>query len=142
MVGVEVISFFLSVPGRPVFVFFPEVGASFKHDGFKLPEAIMFETGTNLWKKYEHWPPWYGQKKTYYFNTNHTLSTSPPADPKASNEFISDPSKPVPYMEKCETGMTREYMVADQRFVANRNDVLVYQTVPFAENTVYAGAVQ
>jgi putative CocE/NonD family hydrolase len=55
---------------------------------------------------------------------------------------VSDPNKPVPYMVNCETGMTKEYMVADQRFASTRPDVLVYESESMEENTTYAGAIQ
>ena len=46
----------------------------------------------------------------------------------AFDEYVSDPAKPVPFIDKTCIGMTREYMIADQRFAARRPDVLVYQT--------------
>ena len=44
------------------------------------------------------------------------------------DEYVSDPAKPVPFIDKIGIGMSPEYMVADQRFAARRPDVLVYQT--------------
>ena len=41
---------------------------------------------------------------------------------------MSDPAKPVPYINYVAIGMTREHMVDDQRFASMRPDVLVYQT--------------
>jgi putative CocE/NonD family hydrolase len=105
---------------------------------YKPTEAIMFETGTNVWKKYDQWPPKNSTKQTYYLSSGKLLS-----EPSSSSEiFVSDPKKPVPYMVNCETGMTKEYMVADQRFAATRPDVLVFQTSTLSEDMTYSGPVE
>ncbi len=101
-------------------------------------EAIMFETGTNVWKRYAQWPPAQATKKTYYLNANGSLSNQPS---ESKLDFVSDPNKPVPYMVKCETGMSKEYMVADQRFASTRPDVLVYQTTASSEDITYCGPI-
>lgn len=104
---------------------------------YKPTEAIMFETGTNSWKKYDYWPPRNSTPQTYYLSAGKLLS-----EPSTSAEtFISDPKKPVPYMVNCETGMTKEYMVADQRFAAARPDVLVFQTEPQTADITYSGPI-
>jgi predicted acyl esterase len=38
--------------------------------------------------------------------------------------------------------MTKEYMVADQRFCFNQTRVLVYESENMEENTTYTGAIQ
>ena len=55
--------------------------------------------------------------------------------------YVSDPARPVPFIEDVEIGMTREYMVADQRFASRRPDVLVYQTEPLEEELTLAGPI-
>jgi putative CocE/NonD family hydrolase len=62
-----------------------------------------------------------------------------PAD--AFDEYVSDPAKPVPFIEETNVGMTIEYMVDDQRFAARRPDVLVYQTQPLEEDVTVAGPI-
>lgn len=106
---------------------------------YKPTEAIVFETGTNEWKKYESWPPQNTINETYYLGPKSKLTKSAN---ETAEEFVSDPNKPVPYMVNCETGMTKEYMVADQRFASTRPDVLVYESESMEENTTYAGAIQ
>ena len=54
---------------------------------------------------------------------------------------MSDPAKPVPYIGYTAIGMTREYMVDDQRFAATRPDVLVYQTDVLEEDVTFAGPI-
>src|SRR5262249_56475582 len=55
------------------------------------------------------------------------------------DEYVSDPAKPVPYIDKVGIRMLPEYMVADQRFAARRPDVLVYQTDVLEEDVTLAG---
>src|SRR5207244_1265671 len=44
------------------------------------------------------------------------------------DEYVSDPAKPVPFIDKIAIGMLPEYMVGDQRFAGRRTDVLVFET--------------
>jgi putative CocE/NonD family hydrolase len=106
---------------------------------YKPKEAMVFETGTNEWKKYESWPPQNTVNETFYLGPKGKLTKSAN---ESAEEFISDPNKPVPYMANCETGMTKEYMVADQRFASARPDVLIYESESMEENTTYAGSIQ
>ena len=105
----------------------------------KLPEAYVFETGSNKWKTYEQWPPATAHIESLYLDSNGNLSFTAPADSKSFDEYVSDPSKPVPFINNIAIGMTREYMVDDQRFVARRPDVLVYQTPALTEELTVAG---
>jgi predicted acyl esterase len=45
-------------------------------------------------------------------------------------------------MVKCETGMSKEYMVADQRFASTRPDVLAYQTTATNDEITYCGPIE
>jgi len=60
---------------------------------------------------------------------------------EAFDEYVSDPAKPVPFVEETSIGMTIEYMVADQRFAARRPDVVAYQTEPLEEDVTIAGPI-
>ena len=52
------------------------------------------------------------------------------AEPRGDgfDEYVSDPAKPVPFIDQIAIGMTGDYMVQDQRFASRRPDVLVYET--------------
>lgn len=109
----------------------------------KLPEAYVFETGSNRWRTYTEWPPRAAQPRAIYLREDGKLSFDPPANERdAFDEYVSDPNKPVPYINGIAIGMTREYMVEDQRFAARRPDVLVYQTEPLAQDLTAAGPVR
>jgi putative CocE/NonD family hydrolase len=109
----------------------------------KHPKAWVFETGTNQWRRYDAWPPKQAQRKTLYFHPKGRLSFDPPAPQSGSeddhDEYVSDPAKPVPFIDKIELGMAVEYMVEDQRFAARRPDVLVYSTGVLEEDVTLAG---
>ncbi len=105
----------------------------------KLPEAYVFETGSNKWKTYDQWPPANARTQNLYFNANGKLSFTEPSDSNSFDEYVSDPARPVPFINNIAIGMTREYMVDDQRFAARRPDVLVYQTDVLTEDITVAG---
>ena len=108
----------------------------------KLPKAYVFETGTNVWRRYSAWPPKEAEAKTLYFRAGGGLSFDPPAsDSPAFDEYISDPAKPVPFINYVSTTVPQEYMVSDQRFASSRTDVLVYQTPVLQEDVSIAGPV-
>ncbi len=106
-----------------------------------LPEeASVFETGTNRWRGFDHWPPAGVQETRFYLDPGGSLRSTPAAS-AGSDEFVSDPAKPVPYMDGVVTERPVEYMVADQRFASRRPDVLVYQTEPLDRDLTAAGPI-
>ena len=109
----------------------------------KLPKALMFESGSNVWRRYDAWPPAESLAKQLYFHANGKLSFSPQTETGslAFDEFASDPARPVPYIPQVSNRMTREYMVMDQRHASTRPDVQVYVTEELAEDVVIAGPV-
>jgi uncharacterized protein len=125
-------------------IIFPFFEQHLKGNGdAKLPKAYMFETGSNLWRQYDAWPPKNAEKKTLYLHGNGKLSFDAPADPQTSfDEYVSDPMHPVPFIPYTDLGRTeQEYMVADQRGYARRPDVLVYQSDPLEDDVTLAGPV-
>lgn len=91
-----------------------------------LPEAYVFETGSNRWVTHASWPPLQSEPTKFFFRGKGGLGTTP--DSKAGSErYTSNPAKPVPYTEDIHLRRTREYMTDDQRFAARRPDVLVYE---------------
>lgn len=109
-----------------------------------LPKVSIFETGTNQWQHYDAWPPQAAQPKSLYFHPAGKLAWQPPAEAAAPgyDEYVSDPAKPVPYIERVETGMATTYMTADQRFAGRRTDVLVYQTDELESDVTIVGPLE
>ena len=119
-------------------------------DTLGLPEATVFETGTNQWKQYNTWPPAEAKQISFYLREKRGISIKKPvgeagvlADPSASfDEYLSDPAKPVPYIDGVYGSRENQYMVSDQRFAAQRPDVLTYQTDILSEAITVTGRLK
>ncbi|MBV8631173.1 MAG: CocE/NonD family hydrolase, partial [Silvibacterium sp.] len=120
---------------------FPFFEYYLKDKGAQMPEAYMFETGTNVWRKYEAWPPPQAKAKMLYFRGGSKLSFDSPGANEGSDAYVSDPARPVPFVGYVTDTVPQRYMVDDQRFAATRPDVLVYQTDPLAEDVTIAGPI-
>ncbi|MDQ1089317.1 CocE/NonD family hydrolase [Siphonobacter sp. SORGH_AS_1065] len=108
----------------------------------QLPKAYIFETGSNVWKKYDAWPPKQSQEKNLYFHANGKLSfEAPKATPTSFMEYLSDPSKSVPFTSEIRNVRGADFMYEDQRFAATRPDVLVYESDVLAEDVIISGNV-
>jgi uncharacterized protein len=110
--------------------------------GKELAKANVFETGTNVWRRYPAWPPATAKTRTIYFRAGGTLSFDPPAEGDGYDEYLSDPNKPVPFLGRVTQGVPHDYMTADQRFASTRPDVLTWATPPLEEDIVVAGPVR
>ena len=110
---------------------------------FNPPRALVFETGTNQWREHASWPPKGTTPYTLYFHAQGRLAGDPPPDDAASafDEYTSDPAKPVPYIAKTAVTLATDYPIADQRFAAQRPDVLVYETDVLGEDVTWAGPI-
>ncbi|HXD76303.1 MAG TPA: CocE/NonD family hydrolase, partial [Puia sp.] len=119
-----------------------------------LPEAMIFETGTNRWKTYPTWPP--AEAKPFKFllephfglsydasvaeaSAKETIQTSTSPD---YDEYVSDPAHPVPYVDGIHERRDNQYIVTDQRFAAERPDVLSYETAPLSADLTVTGRLR
>ena len=105
-----------------------------------LPEAYIFETGSNQWKKYDAWPPKNSAPIPFYLRENKQMSRSQPTETNF-DEYVSDPANPVPYIKGKYEGRNNEYMTDDQRFASERPDVLTYQTDTLAMDITISGKI-
>ncbi|HJS74496.1 MAG TPA: CocE/NonD family hydrolase, partial [Vicinamibacteria bacterium] len=106
----------------------------------RLPEAYVFETGSNVWRKYADWPPPGAVTKKLYLRESEGLSFDPPTG-EGFDSYVSDPDKPVPFSAETRTTQGHLWMIEDQRFAASRPDVLVYESDVLAEDVTIAGPV-
>ncbi|WP_031425699.1 CocE/NonD family hydrolase [Flavimarina sp. Hel_I_48] len=115
-----------------------------KEDGkgeLDLPEAQMYDTGSNTWDSFTEWPAKAATQKTMYLGADQILSENAAGD--FENTFTSDPKKPVPYSEDIKMVFTpRKYMTDDQRFAARRPDVLVFETEVLEEDMTLSGPIK
>jgi putative CocE/NonD family hydrolase len=107
-----------------------------------LPGALVFETGSNVWRRFDAWPPRQAKPTTLYLQAEGGLGFQVPAARTGADAFSSDPAHPVPYTAGIEAEVSSPFMVEDQRFAARRPDVLVYQTPALAAPVTVAGPIQ
>ena len=110
-----------------------------KGDG-KFPKAWLFQTGLNQWRRFDSWPPKESRPEELFLDLTGKLSSQRPAV-AGFDEYTSDPNKPVPYVSFVTPGMVNTYMVEDQRFAANRPDVLVYKTEVLDHDVTVLGPI-
>lgn len=104
-----------------------------------IPEATIFVTGSNEWRKFDKWPPENVTEKNIYLMPEEIASFSAPSLKSSYDEYLSDPTHPVPYTEDVHTRRTTAYMTDDQRFASRRPDVMVYQTGVLTEDITFTG---
>ena len=120
---------------------FPFFEHYLKGKGESLPKAIVFETGSDLWRRFDAWPPKAATPKTLYFHADGKLSFDPPTEAKSEDEYLSDPNHPVPFVGYTTDTVPQRYMVDDQRFASYRPDVVTYETDPLTEDVTIAGPI-
>jgi putative CocE/NonD family hydrolase len=108
--------------------------------------AKMFESGSNVWKTYESWPPKGAKSTELYLHDDGSLSFSAPGSGEACRDYVSDPANPVPFRKR---PMSRTYATPDwawwesddQRFVDHRPDVLSYVSEPLKQDLTVTGKI-
>ncbi len=112
-----------------------------------FPEAMVFQTGSNQWEKYDSWPPRSARNQKLYLRPGGALSFDPPAgEGQPFDSYVSDPAHPVPYRHRPISptypgGAWPAWLVEDQRFVENRPDVLTWETEPLQADLRIAGGI-
>ena len=113
----------------------------------RFAEANCFQTGSNIWKAYESWPPKNTLLKKLYAAANHTAGFTKPSSLTGSVSYISDPASPVPYRTLpieatySEGSRWNTWHVEDQRFVTTRPDVVSFIMDSLSENVTITGKV-
>ncbi len=120
---------------------FPFFEHYLKGKGAAQPKAVVFETGTNVWRHFDEWPPKAATAKMLYFHAGGKLSFDPPTEVQSRDDYESDPNHPVPFVGYTTDTVPQRYMVDDQRFASERPDVLTYVTDPLEEDVTIAGPI-
>ena len=120
-----------------------------------LPPVLAFQTGSNEWQRLDHWPlacpaGCAQPMQRLYLQHDGALAFAAPlpdhGDEAASDSYVSDPTKPVPYRLRpirptyAKGSTWGQWLVDDQRLFADRPDVLTYQTPPLTRPVSIAGA--
>lgn len=106
----------------------------------EISPVTVFETGTNTWRHLSSWPSGCMSgcrmnPSPLYLNSGLKAEFTPPkAGDTSFDEYVSDPSKPVPYRARPilpvgANGSTwRQWLVDDQREASGRPDVVAFVT--------------
>ncbi len=102
------------------------------------PPVFIYNTGENHWDRLKNWPlacenGCAAPLKPLYLEAAFGLGFEKPgAGDAAADSYVSDPAKPVPYLPRpvrfADSDRWKPWLVTDQRIVADRTDVLTYQT--------------
>jgi putative CocE/NonD family hydrolase len=102
------------------------------------PPAFIYNTGENHWDRLNTWPLACDEQcrvpmKPLYLEAGFGLGFDKPTGSGATaDSYVSDPAKPVPYLPRpvrfSDSDRWKQWLVTDQRSVADRTDVLTYQT--------------
>jgi uncharacterized protein len=102
-----------------------------------LARATIYSPAEKRWQRFDTWPSACERGCTYplkalYLQADFKLSFKAPTGLREGDSYVSDPSKPVPYVPRplqfSDDDSWRTLLVRDQRFVDGRPDVLTYVT--------------
>jgi len=111
------------------------------------PEAMTFQTGANQWTSFDHWSPKEAVGTELFLRAGKKLAFEKPTG-NDSETYVSDPAGPVPYRKRpIEATYDQKgsgwytWLVADQRFLKDRNDVVTWQSEVLDKDLVVAGDI-
>jgi putative CocE/NonD family hydrolase len=117
--------------------------------GFDLEDTASFQTGSNTWKRYAHFPPAEAKNTPFILCGNHEIATGTTIcgeSRTSSVSYVSDPANPVPYRHRPiqptygKGSQWYTWMVEDQRFVTSRKDLAVWR-LPIDHDLTVTGEV-
>jgi hypothetical protein len=114
--------------------------------GFDLENTASFQTGSNTWKRYAHFPPAESQPTSLHLQGAGLLGWSDSAA-QASTSWVSDPANPVPYRHRpiqvtySEGSQWFNWLAEDQRFVTDRKDVALWKLPVLKKDLIVTGEV-
>jgi len=114
--------------------------------GFDLEDTASFQTGTNTWKRYAHFPPKESAPTSLHLQGDGLLSWSD-STAQAKTAYVSDPANPVPYRHRpiqptySDGSQWFNWMTEDQRFVTDRKDVAVWKLPVLKKDLILTGEV-
>jgi len=114
------------------------------------PPVFIYNTGENHWDRLKNWPlscevGCAAPLKPLYLEAGFGLGFDKPGDSgTAADSYVSDPAKPVPYLpcpvRFADSDRWMQWLVTDQRSVADRTDVLAYTTPVLTTAVKISGA--
>ncbi len=114
------------------------------------PEALTFQSGTNKWVSYDHWPPTEAVSRALFLRNSRKLSFEKAIEENEQgfDTYISDPANPVPYRKRPIQATYDPngsgwytWLVEDQRFLQGRKDLLSWQTETLGRDLIVSGDI-
>jgi putative CocE/NonD family hydrolase len=113
---------------------------------FDLVDTASFQTGSNTWKYYSHFPPRQSQVRPLYIEGGGVADWEKPTG-EASTAYTSDPADPVPYRHRpiqptySQGSEWYTWLAEDQRFVTARKDLAVWKLPVLTNDLTLTGEV-
>ena len=114
--------------------------------GFDLEDTASFQTGSNTWKRYAHFPPQASHTESLYLEASGELGWAAPAA-EARTSYASDPAHPVPYRARpiqptySADSQWYNWLTEDQRFATERKDVATWKLPVLTHDLTLTGEV-
>ncbi|WP_263358471.1 CocE/NonD family hydrolase [Acidicapsa ligni] len=114
--------------------------------GFDLEDTASFQTGSNTWKRYAHFPPADATKTSFCLSGTGVIAAGSPCTP-GKISYLSDPANPVPYRHRPiqptygSGSKWYTWMLEDQRFATDRKDVAVWKLPVLDHDLTITGEV-
>jgi putative CocE/NonD family hydrolase len=118
--------------------------------GFDLDDTASFQTGSNTWKYYSHFPPKESRPTALHLDGAGLLNwnaAKSEAGVQATTSYISDPSNPVPFRHRpiqptySDGSEWYNWLTEDQRFVTDRKDLAVWKLPVLTKDLTITGEV-
>jgi putative CocE/NonD family hydrolase len=114
--------------------------------GFDLEDTVSFQTGSNTWKRYSHFPPKQAEVTGLHLQGDGKLGWKE-TKAAAKATYVSDPANPIPYRQRPiqptygDGSQWYDWLTEDQRFVTGRNDMAVWRLPVLKKDLVVTGEV-
>ena len=115
--------------------------------GMLARDVFSFQTGSNTWKWYAHFPPATAQMMRLHMLGAGALGLSGSDPASATTSYVSDPANPVPYRHRpiqptySVGSQWYNWLTEDQCFVTGRKDVAIWKLPPLTHDLTLTGEV-
>ena len=121
----------------------PFLAHHLKGEPLDIAPVTACRSGANEWRRLQQWPP-SPQRRRIYVKPNGALGFEPAAGPTQTAEFVSDPARPVTFVQRparLDDGHEQweAWLASDQRHAASRTDVLTFVSEVLTEPVTVAG---
>ena len=99
---------------------------------FDTPPVLTYAVGADRWERHDRFPA--GETVNLYLDDRFSLSLTAPTAREAHDDYVSDPTHPVPFVpvpvNMRDRAVWGSWLVSDQRHASTRPDVSTYVSAP------------